>query len=77
MNTTEHNKTYLILILLSLVLEATRVAGAMTEVLIFLFFVIHEFVLFYLENNPKLTTALAPIPANSIDLKKERNTKHD
>ena len=49
----------------------------MTEVLIFLFFVIHEFVLFYLENNPKLTTALAPIPANSIDLKKERNTKHD
>jgi hypothetical protein len=77
MNTLESNETYIILIVMALILEATRIAGPLTEVLIFLGFIIHEFVRFYFENRPQLKPAYMPITANNLNLRKERELKND
>ena len=51
MKTQLHTKAYTILFLLALLMETTRVAGSLTEFVIFLGFVVYEFVVFAFEAN--------------------------
>lgn len=77
MDTKEHTNTYIVLILISLLVEVTRVAGSATEIIIFLLFVLYEFFRFALESGSFKNRKLAPIPVTTNNPTKERKAKND